>query len=49
MFLYNGKGKDFEDGKLSLQDLRNYAAENGEPKTTSGKQELYELIVNSYI
>jgi xylose isomerase len=45
----NGKGKEFEDGKLSLQDLRNYAAENGEPKTTSGKQELYELIVNSYI
>jgi len=45
----NGKGKEFEDGKLSLQDLRNYAAENGEPKTNSGKQELYELIVNSYI
>jgi len=44
-----GKGKEFEEGKLSLQDLRNYAAENGEPKTTSGKQELYELIVNSYI
>ncbi len=45
----NGKGKEFEDGKLSLEDLRNYAAENGEPKTNSGKQELYELIVNSYI
>jgi xylose isomerase len=44
-----GKGKEFTDGKLSLEDLRNYAVENGEPETRSGKQELYELIVNSYI
>ena len=33
----NGKGKEFEDGKLSLQDLRNYAAENGEPKNNQWK------------
>ena len=24
-----GKGKDFEDGKLTLEDLRSYAVENG--------------------
>lgn len=44
----NGKGKEFETGKLSLEDLRNYAITNGEPATTSGKQELYEAIVNMY-
>ncbi len=44
-----GKGREFEERKLSLEDLRNYAAENGEPETTSGKQELYELILNSHI
>lgn len=45
----SGKGKEFEAGKLSLEDLRNYAAAQGEPKQTSGKQELYEAIVNMYI
>ncbi|MFT3747774.1 MAG: xylose isomerase [Agriterribacter sp.] len=45
----SGKGKDFETGKLSLEDLRNYAAENGEPKQTSGKQEWLENIINQYI
>lgn len=44
-----GKGKEFEEGKLSLEDLRNYAAAQGEPRQTSGKQELYEAIVNMYI
>lgn len=43
-----GKGKDFEEGKLSLEDLVAYAKANGEPKQTSGKQELYEAIVNMY-
>ena len=43
-----GKGKEFEDGKLSLEDLVAYAKANGEPKQTSGKQELYETIVNLY-
>jgi xylose isomerase len=45
----SGKGKDFENGKLSLEDLRNYAAENGEPKTISGKQEYLENIINRFI
>lgn len=41
----SGKGKDFEDGKLSLDDLVAYAKEHGEPAQISGKQELYETIV----
>jgi len=44
-----GKGKDFEDGKMSLEDLVAYAKQNGEPKQISGKQELYEAILNMYI
>ena len=43
-----GKGKEFEEGKLSLEDVVAYAKANGEPKQTSGKQELYEAIVNMY-
>ena len=43
-----GKGKEFEDGKLTLEDVVAYAKTNGEPKQTSGKQELYEAIVNMY-
>ncbi|HEY4935643.1 MAG TPA: xylose isomerase, partial [Puia sp.] len=44
-----GKGKEFEEKKLSLEELRNYAIEKGEPENTSGKQELYELIINNHI
>lgn len=45
----SGKGKEFEEGKLSLEDLRNYAIEKGEPETISGRQEYYENIVNHFI
>lgn len=45
----SGKGKEFEEGKLSLEDLRSYAIENGEPKTLSGKQEYLENIINRFI
>jgi xylose isomerase len=45
----SGKGKEFESGKLSLEDLRNYAIENGEPKTASGKQEYLENLINRFI
>lgn len=45
----SGKGKAFEEGQLSLEDLRNYAIENGEPAIVSGKQELLENIVNRFI
>ena len=44
-----GAGKAFEEGKLSLEDLREYAIAHGEPKQTSGKQELYEAMINMYI
>ena len=43
-----GKGKEFEDGKLTLEDVVAYAKTKGEPKQTSGKQELYEAILNMY-
>ncbi len=43
-----GMGKEFEDGKLSLEQVVEYAYEN-EPEQKSGKQELYEAIVNMYI
>ena len=46
----SGKGKAFEEGKLSLEDMREYALALGkEPAQISGKQELYEAIVNMYI
>ena len=44
-----GKGKEFEEGKLSLEDLRDFAMENGEPAVKSGKQEYLENIINNYI
>jgi xylose isomerase len=45
----SGKGKEFEQGNLSLEDLRAYAIENGEPKVKSGRQEYLENIINRYI
>ncbi len=43
-----GKGKEFEVGKLSLKDLSKLADEFGEPKQRSGKQELFENIINRF-
>ena len=45
----SGKGKDFEDGKLDFTDLYEIAKENGELELQSGKQELFENIINQYI
>lgn len=45
----SGKGKDFENGLLSLEDLRNIAAAAGEPAVTSGKQEYLENLINRYV
>lgn len=45
----SGKGKEFAAGKLTLEDLRAYAIEKGEPEVRSGKQELLENLVNRYI
>tara|TARA_B110000003_G_scaffold83922_1_gene85871 strand:- start:5101 stop:6417 length:1317 start_codon:yes stop_codon:yes gene_type:complete len=44
-----GNGKDFEEGKLELSDLYNIAQENGELNLQSGKQELFENIINQHI
>ncbi len=44
-----GKGKEFEAGKLELSDLYKIAQENGELPLISGKQELFENIINQYI
>ena len=41
---YAGKGKEFKDGKLTLEDVVAYAKANSEPKQISGKQKLYEAI-----
>ena len=43
-----GIGKDFENGKLSLEQAYEYGKKVGEPKQTSGKQEKYETIVALY-
>ncbi|SDL70663.1 xylose isomerase [Kriegella aquimaris] len=45
----SGKGKDFEDGKLDFTDLYQIAKDNGELELQSGKQELFENIINQYI
>jgi xylose isomerase len=44
-----GAGKDFEKGKLTLAKLRDIASELGEPESRSGKQELYEQLINMYL
>jgi xylose isomerase len=45
----NGKGKMFEEGKLKLEDLQKIALRNGAPRLISGKQELYENIINQFL
>ncbi len=44
-----GKGAAFEAGKLDLEELAKIAAQNGKPNQISGKQELYESLINRYI
>lgn len=46
----SGKGKEFEQGKLSLEEVYAYAkAKNEEPAVVSGKQELFESLINMYL
>ena len=45
----SGVGKRFENGELTLEEVVEYAKGKGEPKAVSGKQELYETIINMYI
>ena len=44
-----GKGKDYTEGKLNLNDLYNHSKNNGEPKLISGRQEFIENLINRYI
>ncbi len=44
-----GKGKEFVDNKLSLQQLRDYAIKAGEPPLVSGRQEYLENLINRYL
>jgi len=44
-----GNGADYEKGKFTLEDLRDLAVKGGEPETISGKQELYENLINQYM
>jgi len=43
-----GRGKDFEEGRMTLGELVAYAKSQPEPAQISGKQELYEAIVSMY-
>jgi xylose isomerase len=45
----SGKGREFEEGRIGLEDLRSFALANGEPKQTSGRQEWLENIINNHI
>ena len=44
----DGLGKKFENGELTLEEVYSYGKQVNEPKQTSGKQELYEAILNMY-
>jgi xylose isomerase len=44
-----GAGRDFEDGRSTLADLRDLAAQAGEPEQRSGRQEVYENLLNQYL
>ena len=43
-----GEGKRFEEGKMTFEEAYEYGKKIGEPKQTSGRQELYEAIVAMY-
>ncbi|WP_017446990.1 xylose isomerase [Gayadomonas joobiniege] len=45
----SGQGKAFTEGKLDLAELAKIGIEVGEPEQISGKQELFENIINRYI
>jgi xylose isomerase len=44
-----GKGADFAEGEMTLEELAAIAVESGEPAQISGRQELYEALINQYI
>lgn len=44
-----GEGKRFETGELGLEELNKLAIKWGEPMQISGKQEIFEYMINQYI
>ena len=44
-----GDGASFEKGQIDLRQLKEIAEKMGEPEKISGKQELFESIVNQYL
>ena len=44
----SGMGRDFEEGKLSFEQIYEYGKQVGEPAMRSGKQEFYETLVALY-
>jgi xylose isomerase len=44
-----GQGRAFREGQLTLEDLRSFTIEQGEPQLRSGKQEWLESLINQYI
>jgi len=45
----SGNGKDFEKGKLKLEDLAKIALLEDSPQRLSGKQERFENLINQYL
>jgi len=45
----SGNGAYFEKGQLNLEQLTTIAKEIGEPEKISGKQELFESLVNQFL
>jgi xylose isomerase len=44
-----GKGKQFTQGKVGLEELASLAQKSGEPKQLSGKQEYFENLISKFI
>ena len=42
-------GQKIESGTATLEECSEYAKAHGEPKQTSGKQELFEIVRNRYV
>ncbi|MEM9386793.1 MAG: xylose isomerase [Pseudomonadota bacterium] len=45
----SGDGQRFEAGELGFNELREIAVARGEPQQVSGKQELFENLINDHI
>ncbi len=45
----SGIGAEIESGKLNFAELEKFTLENGEPEIVSGRQEMLENILNTYI